>query len=95
MPPTSKKLGGHIALGLYVRLFVRPYVTLLRPHIFGCMLGFRNFMYALLMKYLLIRVFFFFFAVRFCMELRPFSDVGILANENLVSEIAKKPLELC
>ena len=40
-------------------------------------------------------VYFFFFSVRFFMvELGPFSDLGILANENLVSKIPKDPLEL-
>ena len=38
---------------------------------------------------------FFFFSVRFTVvELRPFSNLGILANESLVSKISKKPLEL-
>ena len=28
MPPTSKKLEGHIASGLFVRLSIRPFITL-------------------------------------------------------------------
>ena len=36
MPPTSKNLEGHIALGLSVRSFVRPYAFGI-SHIFGTM----------------------------------------------------------
>ena len=40
-------------------------------------------------------IFFFCFSVRFFMvELVRFSDLGILANENIVSKISKEPLEL-
>ena len=48
------------------------------------------------MKYKLTRfLLFFFLSVRFFMvELVPFSDLGILANENLASNISKVPLEL-
>ena len=38
---------------------------------------------------------FFYFSVRFVKtELDPFSDLGILANENLVSKVSKEPFEL-
>ena len=52
MPPTSKKLMGHIGFGLCVRTCVRPSVQKL------CMLGFWNFIYGFLMEKYLTHVFF-------------------------------------
>ena len=76
---------------------IRTYATLLRPLVSlePCMLGFWNFIWTLVMKNKLT-CFFFFFSVKFFMvDLGPFSDLGILANENLVSKIStKEPLEL-
>ena len=51
MPPTSKKLGGHIALGLFVRP-IHPFVrhAFETSYIEQRMLGFWNFIYVLLLK---------------------------------------------
>ena len=49
MPPTSKKLTGHIGFGLCVRLSV---------HQEPCMLGFWNFIYGFLMEKYLTHIFF-------------------------------------
>ena len=97
MPPTSKKLEGHIASGMFVhvciRLCMRQSITLFdTKHNFWtiCMLGFWNFIYRFFMRKKLTHIFF------LHQDYAPFQSYGPLKKYgwNLVSKISQKLLKL-
>ena len=96
MPPTSKRLREHIAMACpTVRAFVRLSVrhAFQTSHIFVTMYARILIFHICIANEKLAEPFFFLLSDTLWWSLGPFSDLGILANENLVSKISKEPLE--
>ena len=91
MPPTPKKLGGHIALGLSVRPFAHH--TFVTSHIFGTMYV-RISKFHICIAYEKLADLYFFFCSELHGGVMPLFRLGILANEILVSKISMEPLEI-